>query len=208
MNRNKLELVGIYPDVISVNLASEVLSRHDISSFIEGGESANTLSLFGSGVVGVRLLVNAEDCEAAKLAIVSEQSMPVPGREWYCDDCKETMGPAFDSCWSCGQPRQSTVVPVTVNNLENVSVTKEKSDGTKDVLEANAVDEIVLRAYRASIFGLVFLPFFFHLYSSYLLITVAARGETISPTRQRMFFGSVLINALIFLLVATYLRMN
>ena len=70
------------------------------------------------------------------------------------------------------------------------------------------VDEIVLRAWLAAIFGLAFLPFFLHLYSPYLLLSAAAAGETISPHRRRMYFGAVLINAAVFLLVAAYLRMN
>lgn len=208
MHNNKLDLVGTFPDIISANLAREVLDRENIESFIEGDESANTLSILGAGVAGVRLLVNSQYSEAASRILASQAAEQETNQSWYCANCCETLGPAFDTCWSCGRARQIAASPIADDDVQYSLVAQSEQLDAEVNAVSKEVDEIVLRAWRAAIFGLAFLPFFLHLYSSYLLLSAAAAGETISPRRQRMYYGAVLINAVVFLLVAAYLRMN
>lgn len=62
-------------------------------------------------------------------------------------------------------------------------------------------DELVLRAWRASVLGIFMLPPLLHLYSMYLLLRASLGGGTLSPRANRRFYWALLINVLVGFLV-------
>ena len=65
---------------------------------------------------------------------------------------------------------------------------------------AEKIDEeaeaMLLRAWRASILGLVFLPIVLHLYSMYLLIRAATRADAFSADGKKRFYLAFSVNLL------------
>ena len=58
-------------------------------------------------------------------------------------------------------------------------------------------DELVLRAWRASVLGLFLLPPLLHVYSMYLLLRVSLGRGVMSPRANRRFYFAMIINLLV-----------
>ena len=55
-------------------------------------------------------------------------------------------------------------------------------------------EAMLLRAWRAAIIGLLFLPFVLHLYSMYLLIRATMTATSFSPDGQKRFYRTFGVN--------------
>ncbi len=58
-------------------------------------------------------------------------------------------------------------------------------------------DDLVTRAWRASVLGLFFFPPFLHVYSMYLLLRVSLRHGTLHPRSNRRFYMALAVNLLV-----------
>jgi len=66
------------------------------------------------------------------------------------------------------------------------------------------VDDLILRAWRASVIGTFVCPPVLNVYSMYLLIWVSLRGASLSPKVNRRFYAALAINILVGLAVGCY----
>ena len=57
-------------------------------------------------------------------------------------------------------------------------------------------EAMLLRAWRASIIGIVFVPFVLHMYSMYLLIRAAMIATTFSPDGSKRFYRAFIVNVI------------
>lgn len=53
-------------------------------------------------LVGVRLLVRAEDAAQAR-DLLSPQATSLVDQPWDCTGCGEHIAAGFDTCWKCGE---------------------------------------------------------------------------------------------------------
>ncbi len=103
-----------------------------------------------------------------------------PGTEG--DD--EANRPALDnSCYDQSNPYASPITPETI-----------AAPGDEDAQISPWAEALLLRAWRASILGLVFLPFVLHLYSMYLLAHAAMTTGRFSPDGEKRFYCAFGVN--------------
>lgn len=166
-----------------------MLESHGIEAFADGTAAGTMLSYFGTALGGIRLYVKADDVAAATEVLQSiNQADSVADQPWFCGKCHEDVDAGFHVCWSCGQPRAEVEQIAPPTSGESESPTTEPVDTSADE------DATLMRAWRASIIGLVFFPLFTHLYSMCLLIGVGMSGAELSGYGQKRFYLTLAIN--------------
>lgn len=179
-----------------------MLESHGIEAFADGTAAGTMLSYFGTALGGIRLYVKADDVAAATEVLRSiNQADATDDEAWFCGECHEKVDAGFHVCWSCGQPR-AEVELATPTSGGLVFATAEVEDTSSDGDE----DATLMRAWRASIIGLVFFPLFTHLYSMCLLIDVGMSGAELSGFGQKRFYLTLAINLLAVLFWGSMLR--
>lgn len=162
-----------------------ILEDNGIPAFV-GGANANTvLSYVGTALGGVNLFVRTSDAvRAAEIISPLRDESDSHCEKWFCGNCDEEVDAGFQVCWSCGQVRakaeQASRPAANTNNSE-----VEANDKTEDTLR---------RAWNASLIGLVTLPIILHLYSIYLLLSVAEQGAKCSPQCRRLIYQTIAAN--------------
>ena len=74
-----------------------VLEDNGVSAFIDGANANTALSFVGTALGGVRVLVRASDAERATEIVESARGgSDVSSAPWYCGQCNETIGRAFE----------------------------------------------------------------------------------------------------------------
>ncbi len=73
-----------------------------------------------------------------------------------------------------------------------------------DVAAPRNMDELVIRAWRASVIGALVCPPILNVYSMYLLIWVSLKGPYLSAKVNRRFYAALVINILVGLAVGCY----
>ncbi len=202
MPNNKLTFLTECQTEFEAEIIRSTLERSGIESYLINGATATTLSYIGSAIGGTQVHVLESDLPRARQ--LAEQRKPGSSNEaeWYCTHCDEEQGSAFDVCWKCGQDRASvgrTISPES--NLE--SEFKEQELLTSNLAQLHLLEHDVVRAWRASLFGVVSLPVILHLYSAYLLVGVALSGEKLPIKTRWMFWGATIID--IAVIVSTHL---
>lgn len=97
------------------------------------------------------------------------------------DDVADTVTPDY-SAYDVANPYAS---PTTV---ETTTPSHRQAEINEDA------EAILLRAWRASIIGIVFFPFILHLYSMWLLMRAAMTAPRFSPDGQMRFCGAFVVN--------------
>lgn len=69
------------------------------------------------------------------------------------------------------------------------------------------VEEILVRAWRASVIGILILPFVLHVYSMYLLIRAARLSTDFSARENRLFYQAFFLNIVVTVGWGLFLRM-
>jgi hypothetical protein len=149
-----------------------------------------------------------------------------PAETWFCGECQEEVDGDFQVCWSCGKERSEVDQPFPVSNKdrtvadrdrhseENVeaddyadddqsnpyaapkSPTDVMTPAEQDVEIHPEAEAMLVRAWRASIIGLVFFPLIAHLYSMVLLIRASALTSNFSPEGRKLFNRALVVNVI------------
>jgi hypothetical protein len=100
------------------------------------------------------------------------------GDESVFDGSLVPAGPASDNPYAA---------PLT---LESAAVVAAKDPH----IDFEAADELITRAWRASIVGLLLCPVLLHLYSGYLLILASRASSSFSPRSTRLFYVTAAVD--------------
>lgn len=151
------------------------------------------MSHIGTALGGVRLLTNSGNAEAAVkfLALLKDNSTHSV-ETWFCSECEETIDVGFQACWACGKERELVEGQVPAAASE----TGLNEPINQDSTQVDQVDDMVLRAYRASLIGFVLLPVITHAYSLYLLLPVTAQPDDLSSISDRLWYRAFTITTI------------
>lgn len=236
MAESELVQIASYATEVEAEYVRSLLRENGIHAYVDGAASNTMMSHVGTALGGVRLLTSSGNAEAAIefLASIGDDSRSSDAA-WFCGQCEETIDANFDVCWACGRERAMVEgqVPVPESETEPdrpidadsksqaviTSAPREPSHpyvppGVADTAtnqnfttsSADDVDEMVLRAYRASLLGFILLPVITHAYSMYLLLRAAAQPGNLSPIGDRLWhraFAITTIGCLMWIVLIT-----
>jgi Putative prokaryotic signal transducing protein len=113
---------------------------------------------------------------------------------WVCPSCGVRVNEDAPRCWSCGTSKRGEINPYFARPLERVpDVAPEK----RTEVPADEVDDLVTRAWRASMFGIILLPPLVTFYSAWLLLRAAATGVKFDKRQSRRFVVALVINVMV-----------
>lgn len=139
---NKLVTVRTFDTPIKANMALSFLETEGVEGFLEGEETVGMAWHLGNAFGGVKLQVREEDAERASILLDSDR-----------------LDEAEDLDWS------------QVDTGDKSYFEEREDDESQDETESGKNEnEIVDRAFRSMVFGLLFIPILF--YSLYLMGTV------------------------------------
>lgn len=234
MGELKLVQIDAFFDSLSAYQAQNWLDQEGVIAFVEDA-NANAALYVGSALSGVKLLVAFQDQERARRLLLQYHSQNSSRTTWYCGECKEFNEPSFDLCWSCGKNREDVEVPAPTaspkRGLEVVSddlrvadiPEKIESDNPyqpplvmlpaihrreeqADTENIEQTEEVIQRAWRASILGLILPIPLLQLYSIFLLLGVDG-NVPISKKSKLQFKLAWSFNIFVVLIVCLVVRM-
>jgi len=173
-NVNDLVTLATYGNVPEADLAKAVLEERGISAQLSGDGMATTLWHLGAAMGGVQLQVDQADIDAANEILQSVIARPdesPTGEAWKCSACNSVVDAGFEVCWSCGAL------------VEEASETMAAEDLSPNDVPTSSADQIVSRAWRTTIFGLMFPPIL--LYA--LALTFKITRDELSPAGRKKF---------------------
>ena len=106
--RTKLATVLKCGQVWEAEIVRERLESAGIRAFVQGGESATSLSYVGVALGGVRVQVPDSDLIRAKELLAADELQHETAGPWKCPRCDEPNEAGFDLCYSCSMPRGDT----------------------------------------------------------------------------------------------------
>lgn len=185
--------VAVFQKNQEASIAQATLAAAGIESELQGGVTADILAYLGTAIQGVQLSVAETDAERATelLGQVSDNDDAVLAAPWKCPACGERVEGSFDLCWSCGAERPEGAPPASENEPEmpaELAADDDEEDESSDGAQATP-EEVVNRAWKAAILGIVFPPLLFY---SFLLIALVSSSE-LPPQSGRRFYGSLII---------------
>jgi hypothetical protein len=231
MASSDLKELGTYSSAIQAELVVGILRENGIPAVTNAGESNVALAQIQSGMGAIRVYVALDQLDNAKHLL--EELADDSGEPWYCGKCKTDIDAGFDVCWSCGGLREEVQAPfpeglekvtehesplepalpmfngqVDTSNPYHAPAAPAKLDAepsaSEDQLQA---DELINRAWIASIFGLVFLPFAMQFYSMYLLIGAGLIDAPLSEQSQSKYNRTIILNIAGIIVMAFIARM-
>jgi hypothetical protein len=135
--------------------------------------------------------IGAEEDNSAQPADYS------PGADepaWHCQSCGARVAEDSHRCWSCGTSKRGEVNPYFARPLEKVEDrTREKRPEVPD----DVVDDLVTRAWRASMIGTILFPPLVTFYSAWLLLRAASTGAPFDKRQTRRFLIALVINVIV-----------
>lgn len=161
MGSTSLRTVATFGSPVEARLAQTRLQEAGLTAFVHGEETGTTLWYVGTALGGVTLQVPEADLERAA-EILRSQDQSRAAAAWTCPACGSEVDAGFEVCWSCGASGEENPQPETAHP----ALAEEMMPSGTDPPRA---DELLDRAWRASLFGLVILPGILHLYSATLL---------------------------------------
>jgi hypothetical protein len=237
--------IASYDSAPEAHAARGRLEAAGIASQVSGEAAATTLSLVGTALGGVKLLVWKSDFDRAAAILFPDDAgdeshtpQQRPRKRWKCPRCKERNEPEFDLCWSCGaeyeppppktqaesvaSPAPSAVAPEQAVSFSDEDATEDDTQGGIPGEQADnpyaagrypaaasaaasrarqthsplpsETDAVVVRAWRASVIGLVFCPVVLHVYSLWLLLCVALGSSRINPATRPWFYAALAVD--------------
>lgn len=182
------------------------LERNGVECYLTNTATATALSYVGTAIGGTQIHVFEDDLALARKLIEKSQCESSDATEWYCTHCEEEQEAAFDVCWKCGRSRAS--VGRTISSDDKLASEPAEKERSVNFSELAKLERDVVRAWRASLFGVVSLPVILHLYSVFLLIAVGLTGEKLPLKTKKMFWGAAIIDlAVIVIVVGLILRL-
>jgi hypothetical protein len=169
-----------------------LLESHEIPVVLQGANTATMLSHVGSAV-GTRVRVPEEFAERARQIIASQdrrRSGEVEEGGWYCSPCREEVDAGFETCWSCGQPRDEVERPFPHDRTPSPP----KSTPPALSAEKGTADERVRRAWRIAVLGLGFIPIVSHIYSLGVLLEASAEWTSLSQESRQRFVRTMILD--------------
>jgi hypothetical protein len=113
---------------------------------------------------------------------------------WLCQSCGARVAEDSPHCWSCGTSKRGEVNPYFARAIEKVH---ERASANRPEVHPNIVDDLVTRAWRASMIGIVlFLPLV-TFYSAWLLLRAAGTGAPFDKRQTRRFLIALVINVIV-----------
>jgi rubrerythrin len=120
-------------------------------------------------------------------------SGPLEKGEWRCPACGLRIDESHTECPACGTRPDGTPNPYVP---AHAAVAPADDDADELLPETEEDARMVLHAWRAAIIGLVVCPGVLHLYSLWLLVRVSLSGRMLSPTTNRLFYVTLVIDIL------------
>lgn len=174
--------VYVTSSVADAHLIQSELRHHGIRCAVHGDQLTDTLSIYGSAVAKVEVMVDRHEAAAARQIVAGLNLNPGKGGpdrwgyfdhpDWKCAGCEEINGATFDECWACQQPRTQESMPV-LEREDAAEPVVEDAEGTASlgdtespyrapatqsrvVVRPEPDSELADRAFRAAVLGLVF----------------------------------------------------
>jgi hypothetical protein len=212
MSNLNLRTLATFATPEEANLFKSVLETRNILSVLEGEQTVGLLWHLGNAIGGIKLQVAETDWDAAS-AVLAE-THHARGPAWKCPKCGADVDATFDLCWKCGVDRQgqgsngpwdgvpaarpgagdnSTIGPAGDGDLPDEDDEPDESDTV-----LNSAEEVVARAWRAAILGILLPLGIISVYSLLLLATVMK--EELSPKATRRFTVSLAIDGVMLLI--------
>ena len=100
--------IFVHQDFTRVGHFKSILDSAGIGSFIRNEASHNSVTELPSPILFPTLCVEDDADYEKALELLREVYQPhdTDAPDWTCGTCKETVPGTFESCWSCGAPRQ------------------------------------------------------------------------------------------------------
>ncbi len=97
-----------HQDYTRVGHFKSILDSAGITSFIRNESSHSSVTELPSPVLFPTLCVEDDADYEKAMELLREVYQPhvTDAPDWICGSCKETVPGTFESCWSCGAPRQ------------------------------------------------------------------------------------------------------
>ena len=215
-----------YHNSLQAELLVNILRENGIPAFTNAGESNVALSYIQSGMRMISVFVAPEQFQDAQRLL--DQLFDDSGQPWYCGKCETEIEAGFDVCWSCGLPREEVEAPFPerkVNAHESISspMFNAQADASNpysapvapvsitpdspQTAEQIRADDLINRAWTASILGMVFLPLVLQFYSMYLLIQAGTIDAPLSDQSQKRYNRAIVLNIIGIILGALFVRM-
>jgi hypothetical protein len=145
-------------------LARSVLAGANIPACVLDDGTGNWLWHLGSALGGTKLLVASYDAvRATELLRTLESSVRTSdGTVWTCPHCGSAVDGAFDVCWSCETARDELGLAASPQPLAPSA--QRAGESAQHAEEGNSYDEVspvdadAERAWRATLFGMMFFP--------------------------------------------------
>jgi hypothetical protein len=113
---------------------------------------------------------------------------------WICPSCGVRVAVDARRCWSCGTTKRGEANPYFAGSVEKaVDPPRQKPR----YVPAEVVDDLITRAWRASMIGILLFPPLVTFYSMWLLLRAAGTGATFDPRQNRRFLIALLINVIV-----------
>jgi hypothetical protein len=219
---DRLVTLAKFPSVIEAALARNVLQEGGIPAQLTQDAANWMLSgMFES----VKLMVRESDVERADALLDEALAAPLdvedelPATEdqepfsdfaenlpdwspaleapaWKCAACGVRVEETDRRCWSCGTTRTGEPNPYFVRGDSTLAPPpREATDETKRISEhvANVVD----RAWRAALVGILLLPPLPQFYSAWLLLSVAGEASDLPHPYNRKYYLTLAINLVV-----------
>ena len=175
------------------------LERNGVECYLTNTATATALSYVGTAIGGTQIHVFEDDLSLARKLTEKPPYDSLDTTEWYCTLCEEEQEAAFDVCWKCGRSRASG--GRTISSDDKLASEPAERELSVDLSELAKLERDVVRAWRASLFGVVSLPVLLHLYSAFLLIAVGLTGEKLPLKTKKMFWSAAIIDLAVFVIV-------
>jgi hypothetical protein len=202
------EEVARFVNPFEAHQAVAVLSRHGLQAFIEGENSNSTLWYVGSAIGGVRVLVPAAyKAQARELLEASGTETTKATDGWICSNCFAEVDPGFDVCWRCGHEQNERCQTIQSSSASNNVTASTRESATTDAAQDSVdVDDLVRRAWRASVIGNILIPIVAHVYSLSLLMQAYPKLQQASQRTRRLALAALLVDILAIVFFTMVLR--
>jgi hypothetical protein len=224
---------GVFGNTVEAQYAKAALEGDGITAFLDGDAAGVTLGHLGSGLSGIKVLVPEAVADRARV-IVEGLKQPAGSEEWFCGKCEEVIEPGFLVCWSCGGAKDDVSAPPrepTIGTREDRPPRKKFGSNpyeaaselqgepgdelSRDLYEEPPEEQIdveaeIERAWRATLFGIIFFPLLF--WGAWVLMGIANRPQRLTPELRKRYRRAVVVCFIFFLpsfllLLVTFFRL-
>ncbi|MCA9212964.1 MAG: hypothetical protein KDB27_07865 [Planctomycetales bacterium] len=218
----KLVTIASYPDSSLAEAVRGQLEANGFRAIVTNAVVSHMLSHVRNAIGGAKIQVFEEDAQAAFDFLARLEAESGDSSElWRCQDCQEVIEGQFEICWACGKERSEVEDPNFVIPTAEIDPPESKVDvleysGLRAPLDLEnpysppgetmlartnrslipGIEEseyLIERAWKASLIGILFPPFF-QIYSMYLLLRASVTRTPFSQKAQRRFYIALILN--------------